>query len=214
MDGTADQPNIHWLSGALDSEPILVNSILPRDDTHTPTFSEGDVFSAQPQNKGVVIASVANEGERGANAGERGANEGEHLALNPFSGEMGHISHDGNLCCSESARKPTHRLIEESLFGCKATCSNPFQRFNMRTKALHFMSFVAIKMKYEESMQQLDDGTLNTSQSFVFPATLADNETYYYSQAMQQPDHADFIKAMVKEVNDMGTLQTFRTWPY
>jgi hypothetical protein len=43
-------------------------------------------------------------------------------------------------------------------------------------------------------LQQLDDGSINQSHFFAFPATLADNDTYYYSQAMQQPDRSDFIR--------------------
>ncbi len=58
-------------------------------------------------------------------------------------------------------------------------------------------------------MQQLDDGTMNPSHSFAFPATLADNDTYYYSQAMQQPDHSDFIKGMVNEVDDLFATEVW-----
>jgi hypothetical protein len=32
--------------------------------------------------------------------------------------------------------KPARQLIEEPLFGCKATCSNPFQRFDLQTEVL------------------------------------------------------------------------------
>jgi len=132
----------------------------------------------------------ANEGDQvmAANEGESGG------IMNPFSGEGSqHLDHQP-VRRSERIRRPTSHLIEEPLFGCKATCSNTFQRFNLRTKALRLMSFIAIKMQYEESLQQLDDGSSNQSHFFAFPATLADNDTYYYSQAMQQPDRSDFIR--------------------
>jgi len=155
-----------------------------------------------------------NEGDEGdnldlalANEGDRviTANEGDSNIINPFCGD-----NHGELRRSERKRKPTSRLIEEPLFGCKAICSNTFQRFNLRTKALRLMSFVAIRMQHEESMHQLDDGSMNQSYSFAFPATLADNDTYFYSQAMQQPDRQDFIKAMVKEVDDLFDTGVWR----
>jgi hypothetical protein len=86
----------------------------------------------------------------------------------------------GELRRSERKRKPASRLMEEPLFGCKAICSNAFQCL------------------------------MNQSYSFAFPTTLADNNTYFYSQAMQQPDHQDFIKAMVKEVDDLFDTGVWR----
>jgi hypothetical protein len=142
IDGTA-QPDVHWLSGVLDSEPIHFASILEQDNTFAPTLPEGDVSTSPPQNEGDVRENfsptesdsfVLPQTTEGVSASA--ANEGEPVTINPFSGENGHISHDGNLRRSERERKPTHRLIEEPLFGCKATCSNPFQRFNLCTKAL------------------------------------------------------------------------------
>jgi hypothetical protein len=72
------------------------------------------------------------------------------------------------------------------------------------------MSFIAIRMGYEESMQQLDGGSMNQSHSFAFLATLADNDTYFYSSAMQQLDWKDFIKATVKEVDDLFDTGVWR----
>ncbi len=48
------QPEIHWLSGALDGEPIHLASILEQDNTLTPILPEGDVSTSLPQNEGVV----------------------------------------------------------------------------------------------------------------------------------------------------------------
>jgi hypothetical protein len=52
-------------------------------------------------------------------------------------------------------------------------------------------------------MHQLKDGTANCPASCSFSATLVDNDTYFYGQAINQPDHPSFIKAMVKEVDDL-----------
>jgi hypothetical protein len=65
------------------------------------------------------------------------------------------------------------------------------------------MSFVALKLRHDEFMHQLEDGTANLPASCAFPATLVDNDTYFYGQAMCQPDQMSFIKAMVKEVDDL-----------
>jgi hypothetical protein len=35
----------------------------------------------------------------------------------------------------------------------------------------------------------------------AFAATLADNETFHYGDAMKQPDKSSFLKAMIKEVD-------------
>lgn len=59
-------------------------------------------------------------------------------------------------------------------------------------------------------MQQLDDGSMSQSHSYAFPATLADNDTYFYSQVMQQPDHKDFIKTIVKELGDLFDTEVWR----
>ncbi len=49
------------------------------------------------------------------------------------------------------------------------------------------MSFVALKLRHDEFMHQLEDGTANFPVSCAFPATLVDNDTYFYGQAMRQP---------------------------
>jgi hypothetical protein len=58
-------------------------------------------------------------------------------------------------------------------------------------------------MQHHEFMHQLEDGTANFSVSCAFSAMLVDNDTYFYGQAMNQPDHPSFIKAMVKEMDDL-----------
>lgn len=65
------------------------------------------------------------------------------------------------------------------------------------------MSFVAVQLHHNEFMNQLDDGTVNYLDTCAFHATFADNDAYFYHQAMQQPDCSSFIKAMVKEVHDL-----------
>jgi hypothetical protein len=65
------------------------------------------------------------------------------------------------------------------------------------------MSFVALKLRHDEFMHRLEDGTANFPASCAFPATLVDNDTYFYGQAMCQPDQMSFIKVMVKEVDDL-----------
>ena len=52
-------------------------------------------------------------------------------------------------------------------------------------------------------MNQLHDGTLGNADVCAFPSVLADNDPYFYGQAMNQPDRPTFIKAMVKEIDDL-----------
>lgn len=70
-------------------------------------------------------------------------------------------------------------------------------------KALQKLSFIALQQNHRSFSQQLDDGTANMHQVFAFPALMPDNDTYFYSQALNQPDRSDFIKAMQKEVTDL-----------
>ena len=49
---------------------------------------------------------------------------------------------------------------------------------------------------------ELYDGTLNQLHNFAFTADVASNEVFTYNQAMRQEDRGEFIKAMMKEVED------------
>jgi hypothetical protein len=102
--------------------------------------------------------------------------------------------------------------MEDSLFGCPALTHNGFQRFNFRSKTLCFMSFVAQQARHNESMHQLLDGTVNYPDSCAFSASMVDNDTYFYNQAIYQPDCPSFIKAMVKEVDDPFHTSVWQLW--
>ena len=52
-------------------------------------------------------------------------------------------------------------------------------------------------------MAMLDDQTINNMvKLFAYPASIADNDTMYLREAMQQQDRTHFLEAMVKEIND------------
>jgi hypothetical protein len=51
---------------------------------------------------------------------------------------------------------------------------------------------------------------MNPLYSFAFLLMLADDNTYFYIQAMQQPDCAAFIQAMVKKVDDLFDTGVWR----
>jgi hypothetical protein len=91
------------------------------------------------------------------------------------------------------------------------------------------MSFIALQARHNACMNQLHDGTLGNADVFAFPSVLADNDTYFYGQAMNQPDRPNFIRAMVKEIDDLfqndvwqlrhhsevGDIQTIKTvWSF
>jgi hypothetical protein len=46
------------------------------------------------------------------------------------------------------------------------------------------------------------DGTLNSLHPMAFLAGKENNESYTFSQMLKQPDRADFVQAMMKEVSD------------
>ena len=49
---------------------------------------------------------------------------------------------------------------------------------------------------------ELYDGTINQIHNYAFATELANNEVFTYTQAMRQDDRAEFIQAMIKEVED------------
>lgn len=64
-------------------------------------------------------------------------------------------------------------------------------------------SFVAILCHVTAFLGQLDDNSLNELCQYVaFPASLADEDTMYLSEAMRQKDKAQFLEAMIKEITD------------
>ena len=64
-------------------------------------------------------------------------------------------------------------------------------------------SFVSILCHVSAVLGQLDDNSLNELCKFVaFPASLADEDTMYLSEAMRQDDKSKFLEAMIKEIND------------
>jgi hypothetical protein len=67
------------------------------------------------------------------------------------------------------------------------------------------MSFAAVQLQGFELKRINKDGTYNEIHPFAFAATLSDSETFHYGDAMKQPDKILFLKAMVKEVDDLTT---------
>ena len=66
-----------------------------------------------------------------------------------------------------------------------------------------FVSAVTICVCVCMSIAMLDDQTLNNVvKLFAYPASIADNDTMYLREAMQQEDRAHFLEAMVKEISD------------
>ena len=49
------------------------------------------------------------------------------------------------------------------------------------------------------------DGTINSLHHFALLAGKENNESYTFKQMLRQPDAADFVQAMIKEVNDHET---------
>ena len=57
-------------------------------------------------------------------------------------------------------------------------------------------------MEHSLACSLLVDKTINLLPTFAFAAQMEQNEVYTYKEAMKQEDSADFVKAMLKEIDD------------
>jgi hypothetical protein len=100
--------SVQWLESHLDSAPTLVQDVFP--DAPVVPQNEGE-------HEGASVAEGVSQ------------NEGDHeenVMIDPFSGRLQEFSDhlEPNSRRSERVRKPTKRLIEDSLFGCPALTHN------------------------------------------------------------------------------------------
>ncbi len=136
--------------------------------------------------------------------------------------EAGEQLHDLEQAITESGRPKRNRKIPERY-------RNPAEETGTYRKALGFIVsyfakataapseyYVAFKaemvskirtnqeklMGYEMAVDLNVDGSINQMHPLSFATSKAGNEVYYFSQAMKEPDRDEFIKAMVKEVED------------
>ena len=64
-------------------------------------------------------------------------------------------------------------------------------------------SFLSMTDHVIKVVSRLDDNSLNAlSQLVAYPASIADADTMYLQQAMKQEDRDEFLKAMIKEIED------------
>lgn len=199
------QNTIHLLTHELDSEPTNSVHLFDSTDASVPPIvqSEG--------------ASIASEGVSATPEGDF-----TQSSIDPISGNIMIPVHqftvdsesslqmpepvnfqEAGLRRSTRTRKPTERLLESHLFGLSAIRPRKTQRFNLRKTILRTMSFASLQIQHHDSIRSLDDGTMNSFHPLAFSAALADNEVFHYGQAMKQPDRVFFIKAMIKEVDDL-----------
>jgi hypothetical protein len=216
---SSTQPTIDWLTHALDSSPSNTAAVFGAADASVPSHevSVGNATPSEGDEEGDSMGRFTpSEG-----ADERACSS-DIAHLDPISGEAVSPIHqfmvepdsslqmppsinfsEAGLRRSTRKRKPTTRLIESPIFGLVAARHKKFQRFNLRRTLLRTMSFAALQIHHQDSVQNLDDGTSNSMHPLAFSAILADNEVFHYGHAMKQPDPALFITAMVKEVEDL-----------
>ena len=64
-------------------------------------------------------------------------------------------------------------------------------------------SFIVLAHHVTNTLARLHDNSLNElCQLFAYPASMADTDTMYLHEAMRQEDKEEFLKAMVKEIED------------
>jgi len=116
---------------------------------------------------------------------------------------------DAGLRRSARVRVPSQRA-KESAGIYKAIVSN---RRIMRTMSfaslLRNMSFASLQLRTYSDRRRLEDGTQNELHAMAFATQVADTETFHYGDAMKQPDKLLFMKAMVKEVQDLLNSKVF-----
>ena len=62
--------------------------------------------------------------------------------------------------------------------------------------------------RHQEIINMNADGTMNMLHPLHLSAsTISDNDVYYFHEAMREPDRADFIRAMIAEINDHTTKE-------
>ncbi len=62
---------------------------------------------------------------------------------------------------------------------------------------------MSLQLKQYESTQTLDGGSTIFTHPLAFAATLVDNETFHFGDVIEQPDRPPFIKAMIKEIDNL-----------
>ena len=77
-------------------------------------------------------------------------------------------------------------------------CYSSFKSSFNHTLASHHAKI----MHYDEAVQLNIDGSMNYIHPLSFAAKKTGNEVFYFHQAMQEDDREDFIKAMIKELED------------
>ena len=77
----------------------------------------------------------------------------------------------------------------------------------------HPCSLFSRSIFHAHSINSLYDESFNYLHPFALAADTNDNETYHYSDMMKQPDRADFIQAMTKEVNDHEANEIWSVFP-
>lgn len=78
------------------------------------------------------------------------------------------------------------------------------QRLQESPLLQQLQSFVSIAKHASDVLTRLDEDSLTalTKELVAFPASLADPDTMYLNEAMKQDDRDEFLKAMVKEIED------------
>jgi hypothetical protein len=114
---------------------------------------------------------------------------------------------------STRLRRPTQRLVDSTNITLKQAFGFLSAYFSDTKVHYAYHSFKS-KMDFStnvsttklqhhfEIINMNADGTLNLQHPLNFAASASDNDVYYFHEAMKQPDRADFIQAMIVEIND------------
>ena len=72
------------------------------------------------------------------------------------------------------------------------------------------ISIVTVALIISASLVTTDNTINESCKLFTYPATIADNDTMYLKEAMQQQDRQHFLEAMIKEIDDHTTRGHWR----
>jgi hypothetical protein len=134
--------------GASYGGKFLANLWLDRINPYTP--SSIDWLKSYVDSKTTTLQEAFDESLK-----TMGESDGDVTMVDPFSGNLQEWSeilepHQIHQC--GQTHRPNKSLIDDSFFGYPVLTHNGFQRFNLWTKALRIISFLALQMRHNEFM--------------------------------------------------------------
>ena len=197
----------HWTSPNF--QPTHVNQHCPRvpiaEPSLVPEGEKSDEAAKEPSNASTLIPVPLSQGTEKETLPSTPSNPAS-MAVSPSSKSdmppMINIQEGG-------LRRSTRQRVATKFFGfitylCFSSCAGEYVQKQIEGDGRAYSTQQVLAR--DELLERNVDGSRNfinpISQCF---ASLAENETYNFAEALKQEDSADFVLAMLKEINDHET---------